>query len=111
MKFTIKQLCEFDAKDFLEEETWKRYRRVVDEHNAFRKTIKGKPSLDQAIQLLCNEEDSVHYEWLLNHSARMEDKCICIKCMRKNTGFVDIPFVNKLQKVLNKYGSLIRQAC
>jgi len=82
MQYTAKQLCELDARDFLEEETWKRWKVQYDEAMAYRKTLKGKPTDEQRIQLDINNDWIAFCDTVLWHSARMaaSDRCVCRTC-------------------------------
>jgi hypothetical protein len=48
---TAKQRGELWARDFLGEDTWKRWKQDLDYLLAFRKTVKGKPCELQRLQL------------------------------------------------------------
>lgn len=78
--YTARELCELDARDFLEEDTWKRWKQKYDEAMAFRKTLKGKPTDEQRLQLEMNSEWIMFCDTILWHSVRMGPKCVCRKC-------------------------------
>jgi hypothetical protein len=82
MHYTDKQLCELDARDFLEEETWKRWKVLYDEAMAYRKTLKGKPTDEQREQLVANAEWIAFCDTILWHSARQaaSNRCVCRSC-------------------------------
>lgn len=82
MQYTAKQLCELDARDFLEEETWKRWKVLYDEAMSYRKTLKGKPTDEQREMLTANAEWIAFCDTTLWHSARMAayNKCVCRSC-------------------------------
>lgn len=82
MQYTAKQLCELDAREFLEEETWKRWKVLYDEAMGYRKTLKGKPTDEQREMLTANAEWIAFCDTILWHSARMAayNKCVCRSC-------------------------------
>jgi len=79
---SLKQLAELDAREFLEEETWKRWKVLYDEAMAYRKTLKGKPTDEQREQLNANAEWIDFCDRALWHSARLAktNKCPCKSC-------------------------------
>lgn len=90
MQYTAKQLCELDAREFLEEETWKRWKAMYDECMAFRKTLKGKPTDEQRLQLDMNNGWIDFCDRVLWHSARQakSSKCVCKSCDERRQGKV-----------------------
>lgn len=90
MQYTAKQLCELDAREFLEEETWKRWKAMYDECMAFRKTLKGKPTDEQRLQLDMNNGWIDFCDRVLWHSARQakSNKCVCKSCDERRQGKV-----------------------
>ena len=82
MIYTDKQLCELDAREFLEDETWKRWKALYDECMSYRKTLKGKPTDEQRAQLDANAEWIAFCDTLLFHSVRMAayNRCVCRSC-------------------------------
>lgn len=80
--FTPKQLCEFDVRDFLGEEDWKKWKMAYDDAMAFRKTLKGKPTDEQRLQLQMNAEWIDFCDRVLWHSARQAShgRCVCKTC-------------------------------
>lgn len=105
-------------RDFYGEEEYKRMKMHYDELMHFRKTIKGKPTLEQRIQLLCNNEDLEFYQTALFHNPNRTN-CDCRMCQYKRQGIdihapfqtdlfkdnpnVKIPFDYKLRKLLEEY--------
>ena len=83
-----KQRCELDARAFLEDDVWRRWKTDYDELMAFRKTIKGKPSDEQMVTLEMNKTWIAFYDTVLWHSAGMTDhgKCVCKSCAEKRQG-------------------------
>lgn len=73
----LKQLAELDAREFLEEETWKRWKVMYDEAMAYRKSLKGKPTDEQRLQLDANAEWIDFCDRVLWHSARLQREKIC----------------------------------
>ncbi len=82
MQYSDKQLCELDAREFLEEDNWKRWKVLYDEAMAFRKTLKGKPTDEQRVQLEANADWIAFCDTVLWHSARMasRNRCVCRSC-------------------------------
>ncbi len=82
MRYTDKQLCELDARDFMEEEVWKRWKVLYDEAMAYRKTLKGKPTDEQRLQLEINADWIALCDTVLWHSTRMasSNRCVCRSC-------------------------------
>ena len=80
-----RQLCENDARAFLGEETWKRWKNEYDECMAFRKTLKGKPTDEERMKLQLNAEWIQFCDTALWHSARQAafDRCTCASCDKK----------------------------
>src|SRR5437868_9217204 len=79
---TARQIGEFEARDFLGEETWKRWKQDYDYCMAYRKTIKGKPDQAQQAILEANAVFIAHYGSMLFHSVRLQrqDLCACKRC-------------------------------
>lgn len=75
-------------RDFFGDEEYKRMKTHYDELMRFRKTIKGKPNLEQRIQLLCNNEIIDWYKTILFH-IEGSAKCDCRRCSLKKQG-IDI---------------------
>ena len=77
-----RQIAELDARDFLEEDTWKRWKQMYDECMAYRKTLKGKPTEEQREQLAANNMWIEFCDHILWHSARLaaHNRCRCSKC-------------------------------
>jgi hypothetical protein len=77
------QLGELDARDFLGDDTWRRWKQLYDEAMAYRKTLKGKPTEEQRAQLEANAEWVAFCDHVLWHSARLRDRCCCRSCTQK----------------------------
>lgn len=77
-----RQLCENDARSFLGEETWKRWKAEYDTCMSFRKTLKGKPTEEQRAQLQANAEWIQFCDVVLWHSTRLAQsgRCTCAMC-------------------------------
>lgn len=84
VRFSDKQICEADAREFIGDETYLSWLRDYEQLMAFRKTIKGKPTDEQRIQLQMNNEWIAFYDRVLKHSARMakQYRCICAGCAK-----------------------------
>lgn len=90
MQIAPKQLCDLDAREFLEDDVWKRWKALYDEAMAFRKTLKGKPTDEQRAQLDANAEWIDFCDRVLWHSARMaaHNRCVCKTCDERRKGKV-----------------------
>jgi hypothetical protein len=55
MSLTSKQKGELWARDFLGEDTWKRWKQDMDSLLAYRKTLKGKPNEFERFTLETND--------------------------------------------------------
>lgn len=82
MNLNARQIGEYDARDFLGEETWKRWKLDYDNCMAYRKTIKGKPDEEQQAMLKLNAMFIEFYGSVLFHSASLSkrDQCACTRC-------------------------------
>lgn len=82
MPVSIRQLCENDARDFLGDETWKRWKAMYDECMSFRKNLKGKPTEEERLQLQINADWIRFCDTALWHSARQAEygRCSCASC-------------------------------
>lgn len=82
MRLTAKQIGEYDARDFLGDDVWRAWKTDYDQLMAFRKTIKGKPTEEQMIQLEMNKTWIAFYDRVLSHSATLatHNKCVCAGC-------------------------------
>lgn len=80
-----KQLCENDARSFLEDSVWKAWKTDYDSLMAFRKTIKGKPTEEQLVTLEMNKIWIAFYDTVLVHSAAMAShgRCVCKSCAER----------------------------
>lgn len=98
-----RQLGELDAREFLGEETWKRWKLHYDECMGYRKSLRGKPTDEQMLQILLNACDIEFYDGVLFHSARLAShgKCACGNCMRKQQG-LEPSATKKLMEFLAK---------
>jgi hypothetical protein len=87
-QYTPKQLCELDAREFLEDDTWKRWKQMYDDAMAFRKTLKGKPTDEQRLQLEANASWIDFCDRVLWHSARQaaSGRCVCKTCDERRKG-------------------------
>jgi hypothetical protein len=82
-----KQIGEFEARDFLGDETWKRWKTDYDNCMAYRKTIKGKPTEEQMVILTMNAAFIEFYGSVLFHSV-MKAKtgmCACKRCGQRRS--------------------------
>jgi len=81
-QYTARQIGELDARAFLEEETWKRWKLMYDECMAFRKTLKGKPTDEQREQLNANAAWIDFCDRVLWHSSSLAtyNRCVCKTC-------------------------------
>lgn len=82
MNLNARQMGELEARDFLGEETWKKWKQDYDACMSFRKTIKGKPTEEQMIQIKINAEFIEFYGSVLFHSPTLQKKnlCACTRC-------------------------------
>ena len=87
MQFNARQIGEFEARDFLGEETWKRWKLDYDNCMAYRKTLKGKPTEEQMVTLKMNAEFIEFYGSVLFHSALLakQSLCGCTRCGQQRT--------------------------
>lgn len=86
--FTIRQQCESDAKEFLTPEVWNSWKQEYDAAMSYRKSLKGKPTEEQRVQLSINAEWIAFCDHVLWHSARLaqHDLCSCKSCAEKRKG-------------------------
>jgi hypothetical protein len=85
---TARQIGEFEARDFLGEETWKRWKMDYDHCMGYRKTIKGKPTEEQRVILEANAQWIEFYGSVLFHSVSLakQSLCACTRCGQKRQG-------------------------
>lgn len=105
------------ARDFLGEEEYKRMKMHYDELMHFRKTVKGKPTLEERLQLTINNDKLEFYQTVLFHNAL--GNCDCRKCQYVKQGIdiyspyqldlfrpnlnIKIPLVDKFKKIFEEY--------
>lgn len=105
-------------REFLGEEEFKQMKTHYDELMRFRKLIKGKPTLNQRIELLCNAETLEYYQTVLFHTGTNFKPCDCRRCqylkqdvdiykpiqtdLFKEVPNIRIPFEHKLKKILDE---------
>lgn len=98
---------------------YKRMKAHYDELMHFRKTVKGKPTLEQRLQLICNNEDIEFYQTVLFHDGNDFRLCDCRRCQFLKQGIdiyapyqlhlfdhnrtLNIPIEQKIQKALDEY--------
>jgi hypothetical protein len=77
-----RQVGEHEARAFLSDDTWKRWKNDYDLCMAYRKTIKGKPTDEQRLQLDMNAMFIEFYGSVLFHSPRLavSNVCACTRC-------------------------------
>jgi hypothetical protein len=77
-----RQIGELEAREFLGDETWKRWKIAYDEAMGYRKTLKGKPTEEQLLTLQNNAMDIEFYGSVLFHSATLANRnmCGCTRC-------------------------------
>lgn len=87
MQLTTKQIGEYESRDFLTDEVWKRWKTDYDQCMAYRKTLKGKPTEEQRAVIDANALTIEFYGSVLFHSVLMAKKnlCACTKCGQKRT--------------------------
>jgi hypothetical protein len=87
VKLNARQLGEFERREFLGDETWRRWKTEYDQCMAFRKTIKGKPTDEQLVLIKANAEFIEFYGSVLFHSVMLakNDLCACTRCGQKRT--------------------------
>lgn len=85
MRINNRQRGEIDARTFLGDETWRKWKQDYDELMAFRKSLKGKPTDEQRATLEMNAIWIAHYDTVLWHSAWLAqtDRCACATCDRR----------------------------
>ena len=80
----VRQVCEFHARAFLGDETWRAWKTDYDSLMAFRKTIKGKPDEAQLFQIRMNSDWIAFYDQVLWHAPFLGVKaCVCGKCAKQ----------------------------
>jgi hypothetical protein len=86
-QLNARQIGEFEARDFLGNETWKRWKTDYDNCMAFRKTIKGKPTEEQMIEIKLNASFIEFYGSVLFHSVSLAKlgMCACTRCGQRRT--------------------------
>lgn len=87
MQLNARQIGEFEARDFLGEDTWKRWKTDYDNCMAYRKTIKGKPTEEQMVVLQMNAQFIEFYGSVLFHSVSLAKRgiCGCTRCGQRRT--------------------------
>ena len=87
MQLNAKQIGEFEARAFLGEETWKRWKTDYDNCMAYRKTIKGKPTEEQMVIIKLNAQFIEFYGSVLFHSVSLAQRnmCACTRCGQRRT--------------------------
>jgi hypothetical protein len=86
-QLNAKQIGEFEARDFLGDETWRRWKTDYDNCMAYRKTIKGKPTEEQMVMIKMNAAFIEFYGSVLFHSV-MKAKigmCACTRCGQRRS--------------------------
>ena len=84
MKMNAKMRGEFECREFLGEETWKKWKQCLDECFTYRKSINGKPTIEQIATLKINSVFIDFYNTVLYHSVTLgPDKCECRSCALK----------------------------
>jgi hypothetical protein len=80
-----RQRCELDAKDLIGPDTWKEWKADYDSLMSFRKSLKGKPSPEDLVQLKLNSVFIEFYDRVLWHSPiqASRDECVCAGCDKK----------------------------
>lgn len=84
-QINARQIGEIDAKAFLGDETWRKWKTDYDQCMAYRKTIKGKPTDEQRVTLEMNAIFIEFYGSVLFHSTRLaaSNRCACTRCGQK----------------------------
>lgn len=84
-KLSSREIAEAHAREFLGDETWKRWKLQYDECMAFRKSLKGKPTDEQRLQLATNAAWITFCDYVLWHSSILaaHGKCECAGCQKK----------------------------
>lgn len=87
VQLNARQIGEFEARDFLGEDTWKRWKTDYDDCMAYRKTIKGKPTDEQMAILKMNAGFIEFYGSVLFHSVMLAKNgmCGCTRCGQRRT--------------------------
>lgn len=82
-----RQIGEYEARDFLGDETWKRWKTDYDNCMAYRKTIKGKPTEEQMLLLKANASFIEFYGSVLFHSVSLakREMCACTRCGQRRS--------------------------
>ena len=82
VKLTARQIGEFESRDFLGEDTWKRWKLDYDNCMAWRKTLNGKPDDYDRLLIRLNHDALELYGSNLFHSVSLakEDMCACTHC-------------------------------
>ena len=75
---TAHQIGEYDARDFLGEDSGKKGKAHFDAMLAFRKSIKGKPDVYQKMQIDINEPWIKFYGGILFHSSSLQSHGKCV---------------------------------
>jgi hypothetical protein len=87
MDLNARQIGEIESRAFLSEEIWKAWKIDYDNCMAYRKTLKGKPTDEQRIQLEINAGSIEFYGSVLFHSVQLAKRnlCSCTKCGQRRT--------------------------
>lgn len=92
------------AKMMFDEKEYNKMLAHMQELESYRNKIKGKPTSQELIKLLCNEDQINFYKWYLFHSD-MVSNCDCRKCALIKAGeYGDEKhsFEFKLNKILTR---------
>lgn len=86
-QLNARQIGEYEARDFLGDETWKRWKTDYDNCMAYRKTIKGKPTEEQMALLKANASFIEFYGSVLFHSVSLakREMCACTRCGQRRS--------------------------
>lgn len=88
MHLNAKQIGEYERRDFLTDEVWKRWKLEYDRCMAYRKTLKGKPTEEERANIDANAMMIEFYGSVLFHSVVLAQKnlCVCTRCGQRRAG-------------------------
>lgn len=86
-KLNARQIGEFEAREFYGDDVWKAWKQDYDECMSFRKSLKGKPTDEQRVQIDVNAHWIEFYGSVLFHSVRLSQNnlCGCTRCGQLRT--------------------------
>lgn len=93
-KIDARERGELECRAFLGDDVWRRWKTDYDDCMAYRKTLKGKPTEEQRVQIEVNSAFIEFYGSVLFHSPTLAmlipNKCVCTRCGQKRSSNVHV---------------------